>query len=221
MHQMLQDNVLPFSHFVAKQIIREDFSRVLNATALDEILNSMSNESTASASLGQVYKALYNGKAVAIKVLRPTSLETVASDFLILRTLGQLIQQTGFIRSNIVDAIDELGSRIYEEVNYVQEAQNLEDFFGLYGAYPGLQIPRIERDLCSKRVITMSWIDGEKFIRNNSIVLKEGVYFVFCQSFCVCSKFCIAKPSLLSITHHTFSQSYLSCSLLLKPINSQ
>jgi aarF domain-containing kinase len=61
---------------------------------------------------------------VAIKVQRPAILETVSLDLCLMRKVCELLQPTAFIRSDLVSILDEWAMRFYEEMNYVQEAEN-------------------------------------------------------------------------------------------------
>lgn len=79
----------------------------------------------------QVYKASIGGRAVAVKVQRPDLLEAVALDFYLARgiaaTVMRLSQSPMFfggrveVRSDLVAAVDEYGSRLFEELDYRKE----------------------------------------------------------------------------------------------------
>eukprot|EP00435_Cladocopium_sp_Y103_P048292 s977_g14.t1 len=75
------------------------------------------------------------------------------------------------VRANVLGAVDEFCSRLFEELDYRREASNCETFATLYGPdgsfaqdvpSPGLKIPELEKDLCSRRVLVMEWVEGER-----------------------------------------------------------
>ena len=58
--------------------------------------------------------------------------------------------------------IDELGRRVFEEMDYCNEASNAEKFATLHQHNPRIAVPAIHRHATSRRVLTMEWIDGVK-----------------------------------------------------------
>ena len=114
--QSLQDAIpCTFTTAEAKQIIKDDFRNSPEAAALlPELLSTMSAESVAAASLGQVYRASINGTQLAIKIQRPDLRERVAVDFFVFRILADLLSRMGVVRSDGVGAVDEYASRLFE-----------------------------------------------------------------------------------------------------------
>jgi len=54
----------------------------------------------------------------------------------------------------------EIGERLREELDYVNEAVNINQFHQLLDGDPDILIPRVIKDLSSRRVLTMTYIDG-------------------------------------------------------------
>ena len=80
----LQDNLPPFEHKIALEIIEEE----LGASAY-ELFDDFPSDPIASASLGQVYKAkLKNNSYCAVKVQRPNLYFLIRRDIVILKILG-------------------------------------------------------------------------------------------------------------------------------------
>ncbi|PPS15369.1 hypothetical protein GOBAR_AA05197 [Gossypium barbadense] len=91
---------------------------------LESIFSSISPTPIAAASLGQVYKARlkYSGKTVAVKVQRPGIEEAIGLDFYLIRGLGFFINKyVDIITTDAVALIGEFASRVYQELNYVQQ----------------------------------------------------------------------------------------------------
>lgn len=155
----LQDQLPPFPNEIAYQFIEEELG-----AAPQEIYAALSPNPIAAASLGQVYKGkLKTGEEVAIKVQRPDLRERITIDLYILRGLAGWVQKNvKRVRSDLVGILDELGDRIFEEMDYIHEGENAERFFQLYGHIKDIYIPKIYWEYTNRRVLTMEWINGTK-----------------------------------------------------------
>ncbi|XHU96221.1 MAG: AarF/ABC1/UbiB kinase family protein [cyanobacterium endosymbiont of Rhopalodia gibba] len=155
----LQDHIPSFPNEVAYRFIEEELGESPEA-----IYAEISPQPLAAASLGQVYKGkLKNGEKVAIKVQRPDLIRRITLDIYLMRNLASWAQQVfKFIRSDLVSITDELASRIFEEINYIQEGKNAEKFAEFYGHLPEIYVPKIYWKYTGRRVLTMEWIEGTK-----------------------------------------------------------
>ena len=155
----LQDQLPGFDSALAMACIEED----LGAAVLD-IFEQLDPEPISAASLGQVHKGvLKGGQTVAVKVQRPGLREQITLDLYIVRNIAAwLNQNVGLIRSDLVALIDELGKRVFEEMDNFNEAANAERFAELHASNPRIAVPRIYHQATSRRVLTMEWIEGVK-----------------------------------------------------------
>lgn len=162
----LQDQLPPFPNEIAYQFIEEELGNIP-----EEIYSELSAEPIAAASLGQVYKGkLKTGEEVAIKVQRPDLRERITIDLYILRKLAGWVQKNvKRVRSDLVGILDELGDRIFEEMDYIHEGENAERFFELYGHIPDIYVPKIYWEYTNRRVLTMEWINGIKLTQTKEI----------------------------------------------------
>ncbi len=157
-------------------IIRNDFHGNPHLKQIESTLS----DAVACASLGQVHKAhIPEYGDVAVKIQRPNLTELVTTDMSIALMGARWLQKNWGISSgrprdallfktDILLAVRELGSRLIEELDYKNEAENLDIFSGLYAEGgtahdllppPGIVVPHLVPSLCSKRVITMTWIN--------------------------------------------------------------
>ncbi|MDX2096969.1 MAG: AarF/ABC1/UbiB kinase family protein [Leptolyngbyaceae cyanobacterium bins.59] len=163
---MLQDQLPPFPNEIAYQFIQEELGSHPN-----EIYAELSPQPIAAASLGQVYKGkLKTGEVVAVKVQRPGLAQLITLDLYLLRQLALwAMQNVKRIRSDLVGILDEFGSRIFEEMDYIHEGHNAERFAQLYGHIPDVYIPQIYWEFTHRRVLTMEWITGTKLTQTDAI----------------------------------------------------
>ena len=98
-----------------------------------------------------------------MKVQRPGLREQITLDLYIVRNIAAWLNSNiGLIRSDLVALIDELGKRVFEEMDYLNEAGNAEKFRDLHSHNPRIAVPAIYREATSRRVLTMEWINGVK-----------------------------------------------------------
>jgi predicted unusual protein kinase regulating ubiquinone biosynthesis (AarF/ABC1/UbiB family) len=155
----LQDQLPGFDSTLAMACIEEDLG-----APIDEIYEQLDPEPISAASLGQVHRGvLRGGDRVAVKVQRPGLREQITLDLYIVRNIAAwLNRNVGLIRSDLVALIDELGSRVFEEMDYLHEAANADKFRRLHSHNPRIAVPAIHHHATSRRVLTMEWIDGTK-----------------------------------------------------------
>ncbi|MBN3948291.1 MAG: AarF/ABC1/UbiB kinase family protein [Nostoc sp. NMS7] len=162
----LQDQLPPFANEIAYQFIKEELG-----APPQEVYAELSAQPIAAASLGQVYKGkLKTGEEVAVKIQRPDLREGITIDLYILRKLAGWVQKkVKRVRSDLVGILDELGDRIFEEMDYIHEGENAERFFQLYGHIKDIYVPKIYWEYTNRRVLTMEWINGTKLTQTEEI----------------------------------------------------
>ncbi|MBW4570018.1 MAG: AarF/ABC1/UbiB kinase family protein [Tolypothrix carrinoi HA7290-LM1] len=168
----LQDQLPAFPNEIAYQFIEEELGALP-----EDIYSELSPQPIAAASLGQVYKAKLKstGEEVAVKVQRPDLREGITIDLYILRRLAGWAKRTfKRVRSDLVGILDELGDRIFEEMDYIHEGQNAERFFQLYGHMKDVYVPNIYWEYTNRRVLTMEWINGTK-LTNTAEIRAQGI----------------------------------------------
>ena len=155
----LQDQLPGFEGDKAMELIEEDLEKNIK-----NIFHEIDKEPISAASLGQVHKAiLKNGDTVAVKVQRPGLREQITLDLYIVRNIAYWLKNNiGLIRSDLVALIDELGKRVFEEMDYINEANNAEKFRQMHEKNKKIAVPKIYKEFTSKRVLTMEWIEGKK-----------------------------------------------------------
>lgn len=117
-----------------------------------------------AASLAQVHRAiLHDGRDVAVKIQYPDIADDVDFD---LRALGWLTAPVGGLRRGGFDLEAyqrEVGTMIHQELDYRQEARTMARFSSWAREHDGLAVPEVIPELSGERILTMTWIDGERF----------------------------------------------------------
>ncbi len=167
----LQDQLPGFESNLAMACIEEDLG-----IKKEEIFSNIEKEPISAASLGQVHKGtLLNGDKVAVKVQRPGLREQITLDLYIVRSIAIWLKNNiKLIRSDLVALIDELGRRVFEEMDYINEAENALKFRKLHSHNRNIAVPKIYKEITSKRILTMEWIDGVK-LTELAAVKKLGI----------------------------------------------
>ena len=122
------------------------------------------HEATASASHGQVHKALsHDGRLLAAKLQYPDMQSAVEADLAQLAVLFSLHRR---MRPAIEtsEMMQEIAARLREELDYELEGRHM----GLYGAIfagdPLIRVPEIVPELSTKRLLTMTWLSGGRLL---------------------------------------------------------
>jgi len=163
----LQDQLPPFDNAIAYQIIETQ----LNAS-VSEIYSELSPTPVAAASLGQVYRGrLYSGEEVAVKVQRPNLRPVITLDLYLMRWAAGWLSpwlplNLGHDLSLIVD---EFGTKLFEEIDYINEGRNAEKFASNFRNHPQVKIPAIYWSYTNTRVLTLEWINGFKLTDTKNI----------------------------------------------------
>ena len=168
----LQDDVPAFSGAKAKAIVAKE----LNVSDISEIFRDFDEEPLAAASLGQVHTATLQvgnvTQKVAIKVQRAGLKELFDVDLKNLRKLCELLDKLdpkadGADRSYI-DVFDESEKLLYEEIDYINEADNADRFRRDFqtgsseNSKFNVRIPEVYREYSTPRVLTMEYVDSFK-----------------------------------------------------------
>eukprot|EP00238_Polyblepharides_amylifera_P011855 CAMPEP_0196587628 /NCGR_PEP_ID=MMETSP1081-20130531/58094_1 /TAXON_ID=36882 /ORGANISM="Pyramimonas amylifera, Strain CCMP720" /LENGTH=743 /DNA_ID=CAMNT_0041909867 /DNA_START=360 /DNA_END=2591 /DNA_ORIENTATION=+ len=164
--QKLCDKVPAFDNAVAMRTITEELGQ-----SPHEIYDNLTPDPIAAASLGQVYRGTLRatGEDVAVKVQRPNVLETVTVDLYVLRRVGMALRDVPQINTDIVALLDEWAMRFFEELDYVHEGANATKFAKqMEKDLPQVVVPRTFPTYTSRRVLTSSWLDGEKLSQSTA-----------------------------------------------------
>lgn len=121
---------------------------------------SFSQEASAAASLGQVHRArLPDGTDVACKLQYPDMPSTVEADLRQLKlAMAVYARMDNAIHQD--EIYKELRERLREELDYEREAAQMRLYGLMLKDQPGVHVPVPMPAFSSKRLLTMTWLDG-------------------------------------------------------------
>ncbi len=121
---------------------------------------SFEREAAAAASLGQVHRAvLHDGTRVACKLQYPDMSSVVEADLRQLKIAMALYRRMDSTLEN-EDAFSELQDRLREELDYLREAAQQRLYGLMLKDQPGVRVPTPIEGHCTRRLLTMTWLDG-------------------------------------------------------------
>jgi ubiquinone biosynthesis protein len=129
----------------------------------DEVFQEISREHLGSASIAQVHKAvLRNGQTVVIKVQRPGIYQMMKRD---IQLLKRAISITKIFKINVGNIdfkliLDEMWAAAQQEMDFIIEANYIQEITDLNADIKYIAFPRVERDLTTSKVLVMEYIDG-------------------------------------------------------------
>ncbi|HET7667467.1 MAG TPA: AarF/UbiB family protein, partial [Mycobacterium sp.] len=135
---------------------------------------SFDDTPVASASIGQVHKAVWSdGREVAVKIQYPGADEALRAD---LRTMQRMV---GVLKqlspgADVQGVVDELVERTEMELDYRLEADNQRIFAKAYAGHPHFLIPNVVAS--APKTVIQEWIDGvgmAEIIRNGTVEQRD------------------------------------------------
>lgn len=167
----LQDSVAEEEFNVIKDVFEKSLNKSLRETFL-----FFEEKPMASASIAQVhYGILKDGSGVIVKIQRPDIYEKMKMDIAILRKILAFTKAGNNIELvNPIDILNELEATTEQELNFTMEKENILTFKKNNEKVKSVYAPYVLEELCSRKVLTMEYIDGFKI--NNLSEIDENGY---------------------------------------------
>ncbi len=134
---------------------------------------SFEPSAAASASLGQVHRAAaHDGRLLAVKLQYPDMQSAVEADLNQLRVVFS-------IHARMDPAVDtreilkEISARLREELDYDLEARHTRLYGMIFEGEERIRVPEVLPQLSSKRLLTMTWLDGRRLLAYKEATLDE------------------------------------------------
>ena len=154
----LQSEVKPMDFSVVKEIVQREYNQ-----SWDGIFASIDEHAMGSASIAQVHRAsLLNGDRVVIKVQRPGIHEVMAKDIALLKraiSILNLVRDSDGV-VNLESIVDEMWEIAKQEMDFLLEADHIEEFAHLNKDDENILCPKVNRQLTTQRILVMEGMEG-------------------------------------------------------------
>jgi predicted unusual protein kinase regulating ubiquinone biosynthesis (AarF/ABC1/UbiB family) len=149
-------------------LIVQTFQRTLGKSPY-ELFDSFDEKAVNAASIGQVHRAVKNGKSLAVKIQYPGVADSVVSDLKLVKPFALRLMNVK--ESEIKPYFDEIQSKLLEEADYRTEVKNSMFIAEQCRHLEGLHFPAYYPEWSSDRVIVMDWMEGTplvEFLKSDS-----------------------------------------------------
>ncbi|BEK98416.1 AarF/UbiB family protein [Nocardia seriolae] len=157
---------------------------------------------TASASIGQVHKAVWSdGRVVAVKVQYPGADEALRAD---LKTLNRMAGMMSAVipGADVKPILAEISERTEEELDYRIEAGYQRQFAKAFDGHPRFLVPKVVAS--APKVIVTEWLDGgtpvSKIIQQGAED-PEGTVALRNGTAALMAEFHFSSPSIAGLLH--------------------
>lgn len=154
----LQDNVKTDDFSVIRPIIESN-----SGMAIDELFEFLEEKALASASIAQVHVGrLKGGQQVVVKVQHPDIYDSMKRDISLLEKAIPLIEHipnTDMV--NISDMVAELKESLMLELDFNNEADNIEKFYK-YNIDTPIVSPQVYKQYSNNKLLIMDYMQGMK-----------------------------------------------------------
>jgi ubiquinone biosynthesis protein len=154
----LQDRVTPLTEKEVVKVMEEALG-----VPWEDVFESIDPEPMAAGTIAQVHRAtLQDGERVVAKVQRPTARTDILQDLGLLELFAEKTHERPAFRQviDLPTIVEHLSASLRRELDFRQEAANLERMHGVLATFPRLDVPRVYAELSTDRLLVMEEIQG-------------------------------------------------------------
>jgi predicted unusual protein kinase regulating ubiquinone biosynthesis (AarF/ABC1/UbiB family) len=186
----LQESAPPLPARTVHQVLAKDLGENWRDT-----FTEFDDQPVAAASIGQVHKAIWrDGQVVAVKIQYPGAGNAIINDFNQLARIGRLfgVLAPGL---DIKPLLEELRSRVAEELDYEMEARSQQAFADAYRGDPDIFVPDVIS--ASSHVLVSQWMDGTPLAK----IINEGTQEQRNRAGILLARFLFSGPARAGLLH--------------------
>ena len=160
-----------------------------------ESFSEFDDRPVAAASIGQVHAATWrDGRRVAVKIQYPGAGNAIINDFNQLSRVGRLF---GMLMPglDVKPLLEELKSRVAEELDYEMEAASQQAFADAYRGDPDIYVPDIVAG--TRHVLVSEWMDGTPLAR----IISDGTPEQRNRAGIMLARFLFSGPARAGLLH--------------------
>jgi ubiquinone biosynthesis protein len=156
--EKLQDRVKPLTEAEVVRVMEQELR-----VPWEDVFASIDSEPLAAGTIGQVHRAtLDDGTHVVVKVQRPRAEEEILRDL----GLFELFAEKALKREQLRETVDipalveHLSDSLRRELDFREEAANVERMREALEPYDRLDVPRLYPELSTPRLLVLEFVDG-------------------------------------------------------------
>ncbi len=186
----LQESAPPLPASTVHKVLAEDLGPDWRASFAE-----FDDRPAAAASIGQVHRAVWgDGRAVAVKIQYPGAGPALNNDFTQLSRIARLF---GVLMPGLdtKPLLEELRSRVAEELDYRLEAVSQQAFADAYAGDPDIYVPPVVA--ATDRTLVTEWMDGTPLAR----IIADGTQEQRNRAGILLVRFLFSGPSRAGLLH--------------------
>ncbi|KAL2932804.1 Protein ACTIVITY OF BC1 COMPLEX KINASE 8 chloroplastic [Bienertia sinuspersici] len=170
----LCDQAAPTPYEVVQTVLEKELGK-----SIDELFDSFDVNPLGSASIAQVHRARLKGNSndVVVKVQHPGVQELMMTDIRNLQAFALYMQKTD-IKFDLYSVTKEMETQIAYEFDFTREAgamDRIRQFLYENNKKSPVLVPKVMKDLVSRRVLVMEYINGIPILKLGDEMAKRGV----------------------------------------------
>ena len=139
-------------------LVRKTFKRYLGKYP-EDLFDTFEAQSVNAASIGQVHKAMLDGKKLAVKIQYPGVADSISSDLALVKPIAsRMFNLQGKGKEKYFKEVED---KLLEETDYTLELAQSIAMVSDCAAIPNLLFPTYYPALSSERILTMDWMEGQ------------------------------------------------------------
>jgi predicted unusual protein kinase regulating ubiquinone biosynthesis (AarF/ABC1/UbiB family)/nucleotide-binding universal stress UspA family protein len=154
----LQDDVAPLTEAEVVRVMEQELG-----VPWEDVFASIEPEPLAAGTIGQVHVAtLESGERVVVKVQRPTAREEIMRDLGLLELFAEKALGRESLRGTVdIPALAQhLSASLRRELDFLQEAANVDRMREVLAPYSRLGVPDVYHDLTTSRLLVLGYVEG-------------------------------------------------------------
>ena len=154
----LQDNVPPLSEAQVVSVMEQELG-----VPWEDVFETIEPQPLAAGTIAQVHRAsLATGEKVVIKIQRPDARELIEQDLALLEVFAEKASKRPGLKLVIdMEAVfQHLSDSLQRELDFRQEASNMQRIGEVLEPFPRLAVPAVHRDLSTSRLLVMHDVGG-------------------------------------------------------------
>jgi predicted unusual protein kinase regulating ubiquinone biosynthesis (AarF/ABC1/UbiB family) len=152
---MAQYKAPPISAPLIKKIIKKQLGK-----EPEKLFDSFTHNALKAASIGQVHKAVYKNRELAVKIQYPGVADSISSDLKLVKPLALKILKLK--KKEVKVYFSEVEKKMIEETDYLNEMKQGQLIARECQKLDNIHFTEYLEDLCTDRVLCMEWIEGRQ-----------------------------------------------------------